>query len=733
MERFRRKGKSGLECACFLHPYARVTDQQGSQPHLGEWMNPITGKRENKAELLEHEFDWEDRGACKDSESSTTTNVSPSRGDWYAREGTETDDLQHLQYSGVHSSWVRKIETAIRNSCEYYFRTQHSDGYWWAELESNVTITAEYVMLLRILDLKNPAAERSMVRYLLNKQMPNGAWGLYYGDGGNLSTTIEAYFALKLAGEDPESDAMSRARQFILDHGSIESARVFTKIWLALFGQYPWDKVPSMPVELVLLPPHFYFNIYEFSSWARGTVVPLSIVLAIRPRYPLPEEAGVRELYVSDSSGTCRRFQSCTHKLFYLFDRIAKAFERNPIRSLRNRAVQEAETWILEHQEESGDWGGIQPPMVYSVLALYYLGYPLDHEVIRKGLKALEDFCIEDEEGLRMQSCVSPVWDTALTCLALLDADIPTDHPAVQKAARWLMEKQVTTGGDWQVKNCCPPGGWAFEFINTQYPDVDDSAVVLSTLNRFNPDRCDGLTCVKERGMEWCLSMQSLCGGWAAFDKDNNMVILNRIPFADQEAMVDYPTADVTGRVIEAMGYFGYDRSHPRAQRAIQFLLDLQEPDGAWWGRWGVNYIYGTWSVLKGLISIGEAPESPCIRKAVRWLKDHQNPDGGWGETCDSYENPELRGQGPSTPSQTAWAIMSLLACGEEKSPEVYRGIQYLVRTQQADGTWEELYFTGTGFPKHFYIRYHNYRNCFPLMALGQYRQKLQAEASFLR
>ena len=624
----------------------------------------------------------------------------------------------------IESSRVRQIEKAIQKSSNYFTGIQHPDGFWWAELESNVTITSEYVMLMRLLGISDPLKERSIVEYLLSNQTENGAWGLYYGDGGDLSTTIEAYFALKMLGQDPEAEALSRAREFILRKGGIESARGFTKIWLALFAQYDWDKVPSMPVELILLPPSLYFNIYEFSSWARGTAVPLSIVLSIRPKLRIPDAFTISELYVPEYGG--RKFATRIHKLFFLFDRIAKKFEEKPIKIIRRKAIEAARNWIIDHQEESGDWGGIQPPMVYSLLALHYLGYRLSDEVMVKGIKALNDFCIQDESGFRMQSCVSPVWDTALTALAMIEAGVPPEEPTLEKAAKWLVSQQVRTGGDWQFKNGCAPGGWAFEFCNTRYPDVDDSAVVLNALKRFDPERCGGLESAKRSGMEWCMSMQSSSGGWAAFDKDNDMDILNLIPFADQEAMVDPPTADVTGRMLEVMGLYGYDANHPVAKRGIEFIKSIQERDGCWWGRWGVNYIYGTWSVLRGLISIGENPKSPCVRMAIHWLKDRQNPDGGWGETCDSYKFPELRGQGPSTPSQTAWAIMGLLAGGENKSPEVSKGIQYLVRNQKADGSWDEDYFTGTGFPKHFYIRYHNYRNCFPLMALGQYLQKLK-------
>ncbi|GLI35420.1 squalene--hopene cyclase [Desulforhabdus amnigena] len=686
-------------------------------------MNPVTSKKESSSDYLERAFE----GAFSSSDFSSGCRLSAF---FQIEKGGGISGFNEAASLRLDSKayWKQQVKKAVESSSKFFLETQNPEGYWWAELESNVTITAEYIMLLHLLEISEPEKERSMVKYLLHEQTSNGSWGLCYGDGGDISTTIEAYFALKLAGEDPDSEPLRRARGFILSKGGIESARVFTKIWLALFSQYDWDNVPSMPVELVLLPSHFYFSIYEFSSWARGTVVPLSIVLAIRPRYKLPDSKAVPELYVKKAGSGSKRFPSMTHKLFYLFDRVAKAFERHPIPSLRNRAVQAAETWILEHQEETGDWGGIQPPMVYSILALHYMGYTLDHPVIEKGLEALEGFCLEDEHGLRMQSCISPVWDTALTGLALVEAGISPEHPALVKATQWLLDKQIKKGGDWQVKNCCPPGGWAFEFVNNHYPDVDDSAVVLTTLHRMGTNQCGGLECGKSMGMEWCLSMQSSCGGWAAFDRDNTMTILNRIPFADTEAMVDYPTADVSGRVLETMGYYGYDRSDRRAKRGIKFIKDLQEPDGAWWGRWGVNYIYGTWSVLRGLISIGEDPKAPYIQAAVRWLKEHQNPDGGWGETCESYRYPQLRGKGASTPSQTAWALMGLLACGEEHSPEVRKGVQYLVETQKADGTWDEKYFTGTGFPNHFYIRYRNYCNCFPLMALGQYRRKLQEE-----
>jgi squalene-hopene/tetraprenyl-beta-curcumene cyclase len=631
-----------------------------------------------------------------------------------------------------HSSWLHKVERAVGKCSDFLFQTQHSEGYWWAELESNVTITSEYLMLFHLLGAVDPEREACMVKHLLREQRSDGSWGLYYGGDGDLSTAVEAYFALKLAGVDTDAEPLRRARDFILQRGGIESARVFTKIWLALFAQYAWDNIPTMPVEIVLCPPRMRFSIYEFSSWARSTVVPLSIVMALRPAQSPAPGRGVPELYAKPGRQAPRRagvFNILS--LFKTVDRFVKWLENHhPVPALRKKAMRVAEEWILSHQEASGDWGGIQPCMINSVLALYYLGYPLDHPAIGKGLEALKYFCFEDQEGLRLQSCISPVWDTALNCIALKAAGLSGSHPGLEKAASWLYENQIFTGGDWQYKNPSAPGGWAFEFDNSQYPDVDDSAIVLMALQGLDLPHSEETRAAKEKGIQWCLSMQSEDGGWAAFDKDNTLTILNKIPFGDHEAMVDYPTADITGRMLEVMGAFGLDRNHPRARRGLEFIKKAQEADGCWWGRWGVNYIYGTWSVLRGLRAIGEDLQAPYIRAAVNWLKGCQNPDGGWGETCESYRRPELRGQGPSTASQTAWALIALMAAGEEDSPEVYRGIGYLLRNQLPDGSWEEDYFTGTGFPKHFYIRYHNYRNCFPLAALGEYMEKLRKKGS---
>lgn len=619
------------------------------------------------------------------------------------------------------------LDRAIERSCTFFFRDQHPDGYWWAELESNVTITAEYIMLFHFLGIVT-AKEQKMANYILGKQTTEGAWSICHHGPGDLSTTIEAYFALKLAGYSEGYPAMSKARAFILANGGIFKARVFTKIFLALFGEFSWLGIPSMPVELMLLPNWAYFNAYELSSWSRSTIIPLSVIMAERPVHELPPWSRVQELYVRpprliDYTIT-RENGILTWKNFFIgADHLLKVYEANPIRPLKQKAIDTARQWILDHQEPSGDWGGIQPAMVNSLLALHCLGYDNTHPTIIKGLNALTTFSIEDTDSLGLQSCISPVWDTALALKALQEANIPKDHPSLVKAAEWLIDREVRISGDWKVKSPdLKPGGWAFEFHNDWYPDIDDSAVVMMAIK----DVAVGNHILKkkaiERGIAWCLGMQSKNGGWGAFDKDNTKHILNKIPFADLEALIDPPTTDLTARMLELLGTFGCCEKNPAAVRALKFVRESQEADGSWWGRWGVNYIYGTWSVLSGLAAAGEDMKQPWILKAVIWLIEHQNSDGGWGETCESYNNRALAGTGDSTASQTGWALLALMAAGQADSVVVSRGIEYLIEAQSRDGSWNEAAYTGTGFPKYFMIKYHIYRNCFPLMALGKYR-----------
>ncbi len=608
---------------------------------------------------------------------------------------------------------------------------QDAEGYWWAELESNVTITSEYLMLHRFLGLDSGKIP-GMVADILDKQLPNGGWSIWHGDGGELSTTVEAYFALKIAGLSPEDEPLARARKFIQDRGGALKARVFTRIFLALFGQVSWDGIPLLPVEFILLPQWSGCSIYEFSSWTRASVVPLMLLMAKRPVHPLPPEHGVAELFLDADEPFSRhrvawkRQATLLENLFAVLDRVLKLYRRFSLPWLRRFAMRRAEAWILDHQEDSGDWAGIQPAMLNSILALYCLGYGLDHEVIRRGLKALKFFELRDRERTWLQSCISPVWDTALAVRALAAAGVPAEHPAMEKAASWLLAQQIFKPGDWCVK-CpdLPPGGWAFEFVNNWYPDVDDSSMVLLALKEGLADPA-GHQAALQRGINWCLGMQCRNGGFASFDKDNTKEWLNAIPFGDLKALVDPPTEDITARILEMMGAFGHGLDHPVAVRALAYLRRTQRPQGPWWGRWGVNFIYGTWSVLAALQQIREDLRQPYIRRAVAWLQARQNPDGGWGEDCASYRDESLMGRGESTASQTAWALLGLMAAGEALTPEVQSGVEYLLRTQTSQGRWEERHFTGTGFPNHFMIRYHLYRDCFPLQALGQYLQAVQ-------
>ncbi len=629
--------------------------------------------------------------------------------------------------------FLSRIERAVRRAQAAMLGMQQPEGYWWAELESNVTITAEYIMLHRFLGLDERKFS-GLTADILSKQLSNGGWSIWYGDGGEISTTVEAYLALKIAGFSPEDPRMAKAREFILARGGALKTRVFTRIFLALFGQISWDGIPLLPVEFILLPSWSGLSIYELSSWSRLTIVPLMIIMAKQPVRPLPQDQWVTELFLDPSEPFLKHqvaWKPIAHleNFFVLVDRLLKLYYRLPIPWLRNLAVKQAANWVLEHQEESGDWGGIQPPMVNSLLALSILGYPSDHVVMRRGLKALEFFELHEGDRTWLQSCISPVWDTALAIRALAAAGLTPQDPVMIKASQWLLAKQILQPGDWCIK-CpdLPPGGWAFEFVNNWYPDVDDSSMVLMALKEGLADPAKHQAALQQ-GINWCLGMQCQNGGFASFDKDNTKEWLNAIPFADLKALVDPPTEDITGRVLEMMGAFGYGLDHPMATRALDFVKRTQHPDGPWWGRWGVNYLYGTWSVLAGLAGIGEDMRQPYVRRAVAWLKGHQLPNGGWGECCESYPNAEMMGQGVSSASQTAWAVLGLIAAGEAQSPEVGDGVEYLLRTQTSQGRWDEEHYTGTGFPGHFMIRYHLYRDCFPLQALGQYLKEIKVLA----
>ncbi len=619
-----------------------------------------------------------------------------------------------------------RLDAAIDRSRDYLLSQQAEEGYWMDKLEANATITAELIFLMHFTDSVDPVRQEKYVTYLLQKQREDGSWPLFYGSPCDINSTVESYMALKMAGISPDHPAMVKARDCIFANGGIRKTRVFTKIFLAMFGQIPWSVQPAVPVEIVLFPNWFSFNIYEISSWSRGTVVPLSVVCSKRPVHKLGPGQGVRELFTAGDenlSFSISRPLFSWRNFFIYVDRFIKILGKFPWKPFRKMALKKAEEWVLDHQEAEGDWGGIQPAMLNSLLALHLLGYPKDHTAIVRGLEAVERFIIHKGDAALMQACISPLWDTAITCNALMDSGLPPDHPALVKSGEWILKKQVVKPGDWKVKNPqAEPGGWAFEFYNELYPDTDDTAEILIALDRMAlPDHRWKLR-ESERALSWLLSMQSKNGGWGAFDMDNDKEILNEVPFADHKALLDPPTVDVTSRILWLLGRLGFKPEHSRVKRALEFVKNNQEIDGCWFGRWGVNYIYGTFLALNGLRSMSEDMGQPMVRKAVRWLTEHQNDDGGWGETCQSYAEPSLRGRGTSTASQTAWAILGLLAAGEAKSPAVEKGVQHLLKRQNDSGTWYEDEFTGTGFPQHFFIKYHMYQHFFPLMALSRFR-----------
>jgi squalene-hopene/tetraprenyl-beta-curcumene cyclase len=621
------------------------------------------------------------------------------------------------------------LDEAIRRTRDYFLRTQHADGYWVGELETNVCMAAEYLLLTHFLGIADDKRWGKVATYLKGQQSADGTWTIYFGGPPDLNATVEAYLALKLAGASPDEPYMRRAREFVLSAGGIPRVRVFTKIWLALFGQWDWRGVPALPPELMFLPRWFPLNIYDFASWARATIVPMLIILTERPVCPISENARIDELYPGGRKQAPYTLPRPKNMLswkgfFHAADSVLRSYDRVAISPLREAAYRAAERWIVARQEADGSWAGIQPPWVYSLIALKLRGYPLDHPAMQKGIEGFEGaWSIEDDRIFNPQACLSPVWDTALAMIALQDSGLPDTHPALVQAGRWLLREQVLTRGDWQVKaNGVEPGGWSFEFENDIYPDTDDTAAVLIALARTElPEARKALAL--ERAVHWLRGMQSANGGWGAFDKDNTRRVVNEIPFCDFGEVIDPPSEDVTAHALEALSLFGEWRS---SQPALRYLRREQRTDGSWFGRWGVNHIYGTGAVLPALAAAGEDMSRPYVRRGVRWLLARQNDDGGWGESCLSYVDPSSIGRGPSTASQTAWGLLGLLAAGGDSSDgivarAVQRGAGYLVETQEEDGQWLEDEFTGTGFPGDFYIKYHLYRNYWPLMALGRY------------
>ncbi len=635
----------------------------------------------------------------------------------------------------TQQSWVWRLEQAIERGADHLLSLQFEPGYWLGELEADSTLESDYIYYLHVLGKADPARVAKLANYVRQKQLPDGGWSIYPGGPSELNATCKAYFALKLAGDNPESARMVQARETVLRLGGLERSNSYVRFYLAVAGALGWEMVPSILPEMMLLPNWCYLNIYEMSSWTRGIVIPMAILSALRPDWRLPERAHVDELF-KDPAQKSAAFdwsdQLISWRNFFLAaDRAMKLYEKLPWKPLRQRALREAKSWLLEHLERSEGLAAIYPAMMNSIFALIALGHGPDDPLTSREIREFARFEIEEEDTIRLQPCVSPVWDTCIAMVALEEAGVPADHPALVKSAEWILSKQVLGSGDWQVKNKdAAPGGWVFEFRNDFYPDVDDTAFVLMALQRVKfPDPARMEAAVR-RGIQWLLSMQNRDGGWAAFDRDNNKSFLCNIPFADHNAMLDPSTADVTARVLECLGRFGWSANHPAIQRAVEFLLRDQCEDGSWFGRWGVNYVYGTSGVLRSLETVSLTAKEYCQR-AVRWLRSVQKADGSFGESLRSYTEPHTKGEGVSTASQTAWGLIGLLAGAEASDPAVEKAVSYLVDEQNADGSWSESEFTGTGFPCVFYLKYHLYRNSFPLYALARFRNQTQETKQF--
>ncbi|HEX6996640.1 MAG TPA: squalene--hopene cyclase [Gammaproteobacteria bacterium] len=651
------------------------------------------------------------------------------------------------------------LDEAIDKAIAWLDREQDPEGFWVGMLESSYSMEAEWLLAMHFLGYEHPR-RRDIVATILNAQRPDGAWESYYGaEQGDINSTVECYAALRCVGMPPDADPLVRARDWILAHGGLAQTRVFTRYWLALIGEWPWDRTPNLPPEVIANPRWFPFNLYNFASWARATLIPLALLSARRAVRPLPPDRRLDELFPGGRDKMDYRLPRrgsplSWRRLFLLTDRLLHVYQRIGFTPGREVAIKACIEWIVRHQDADGAWGGIQPPWIYSLMALNVEGYALSHPVIAKGLAALDAHWSYERGGtLHIQASESPVWDTWLTLLAMQDCERELT-PGMRRALDWLLDHEVRYPGDWTQKvKGVEPGGWAFERANLFYPDLDDTAVALIVLGRL-PERLRNEARVQaamRRAVNWVLAMQSSNGGWAAFDRDNDKLIITKIPFCDFGEALDPPSADVTAHVLEALATLGYDRSHPAVARGYRFLRLEQDPDGSWFGRWGVNHIYGTAAVLPALAAIGEDMSEPYVQRAADWIAEHQNADGGWGETCASYMDDNLRGRGPSTASQTGWALMALLAAARERhAAAIRRGIGYLIDTQRPDGTWDEPYYTGTGFPGYgfgarldfrdgrtrqriaqgtelqrgFMLNYNLYRHYFPLMALGRARRR---------
>ncbi len=628
-----------------------------------------------------------------------------------------------------------ELNTAIARSQHHLLGLRKPEGYWVGELMVDSTLVSDMIAYHHWDGKVDKNWQRKAVHHLFSMQLPDGGWNIYYGGPSDVNATIKAYLALKLAGVPPTDARMLKARQVALSLGGVPRMNTFSRLYLALLGLFPWDYVPTIPCEVILIGKWFHVNFWEMSSWTRSMLVPLSIINHFKPTRGLnritleelyPEGYHERDLALPpDPRGlTWRNFFIWLDKLH----KLAEWFAKHNIHPFRKRALKKAEQWMLERFEGSDGLAAIFPAMLNALIALKTLGYPDDHPQVIRAERELKRLEHETEDDLRIEPCFSPVWDTAIVAICLHESGISENHPALKQAVDWLISKEIRFRGDWQYKNPTKvaASGWAFEYENKWNPDVDDSAMVLLALRKVptdNPRRRDESF---KRGFEWMMTFQCRDGGWGAFDKDCTQNILEKVPFADHNAMLDPECADITARILELLGYEGVGADNPQVERAIQFVRARQEKDGSWYGRWGVNYIYGTGQVLRGMRALNWDMNEPWLLWARDWLESVQHDDGGWGERCNTYDDPVFKGQGPSTASQTAWAVMGLCTFDDPHRPSLLRGIEYLVRTQNADGSWTEQETTGTGFPKVFYLKYDIYRNAWPLLALATYRNILE-------
>jgi len=626
---------------------------------------------------------------------------------------------------------IPSVGEAVSRSQEFLLSIQKPDGHWEGELFVDATLCCDTILYMHWTGRVDEDLQKKCAAHIRRRQTQDGGWNIFVGGPSEINASVKAYFALKLAGDPTNSHWMREARANILRLGGIPQMNTYGRFYLALLGQFPWDYVPTVPPEIFLLPRWFFFNIYEMSSWSRTIIAPLAILNHFKPTRALPPEFHLHELYPAGLENTDLSLKKdprfwAWRNFFLRWDSILKVHNRFPFHPVRKLALRKAEEWMTERMGEGSEGlSAIFPAMLNSMMALRVLGYAEDHPLMKKAWRDFSGLFVDEPDDFRIQPCLSPVWDTAITTIALGESGIGRDHPALIRAAEWLEKREVRFAGDWAERiRGVEPSGWAFEHDNKYYPDTDDTMMVLMALRQVATDDEYTRNAQFSRALDWLLAFQCSDGGWAAFDKDVTASWLEHVPFADHNAILDPTCSDLTARVLELLGVIGYDPQSPVVRRAVAMLRRTQETDGSWYGRWGVNYIYGTWQALRGLAAIGTNMDEEWIRRGRDWLESCQNEDGGWGETCESYNFPALKGRGPSTASQTAWALMGLLACGGESRESIRNGIRWLITSQNPDGSWTEDYTTGTGFPCVFYLKYDMYRNHFPLLALATYARE---------